>query len=137
MDVESFSANIFKEACLEERLISEMKLESSCLLIQRDYLGPEDNALSRSLIKSLLYVLAEKETKPSDIVLINRGVLLALHDSPVLSALVELDRNGVSLLCCGASLNSLKVRDELALGYISNMYDIIEVLMRSRKVITL
>jgi len=137
LDVESFSDNIFRESCLEERLISEMKLESSCFLIQRDYLGPDDNALSHSLMKSLFYVMAEKETKPSDIILINRGVLLSLHDSPVLSALLELDRNGVSILCCGASLNHLKVRDELAIGFISNMYDILEVLMRSRKVITL
>ena len=88
-------------------------------------------------MKSFIYVMAERETKPSDIILMNKGVLLAVEGSPTLSAFRELERNGVSILCCGASLNGLKVRDHLGHGYISNMYDILEVLMRAKKVITL
>jgi selenium metabolism protein YedF len=129
--------SFLKEATLEEKLISDIKLESTCILITRNYIGSEDGQIGQLLMKSFFYVMSEKETKPSDIILVNRGVFLAAEGSPVLSALHELDRSGVSIMCCGTSLNHFKVREELDLGYVSNMYDILEVLMKARKVITL
>lgn len=142
MNIDSFyieilkDASFLKEATLEEKLFSDIKLDSTCLLVTRNFVGSDD-ALGQLLMKSLFYVMSEKETKPSDIILVNRGVFLAVEGSPVLSALHELDRSGVSIMCCGTSLNHFKVRDELALGYVSNMYDIVEVLMKAKKVITL
>jgi len=139
LEIESFYLNILKESTstIEEKFSLDIRLDAASLLITKNYFGDTDNQLSQSLIKSFFYVMAEKETKPSDVILINKGVLLAVTGSPIISALKELERNGVSLLCCGASLNYLKMREKLAAGYISNMYDIIEVLMKSKKVITI
>ncbi|MEZ7890718.1 MAG: sulfurtransferase-like selenium metabolism protein YedF [Candidatus Wallbacteria bacterium] len=139
METESFYFNILKESTsvIEEKFSIDIRLDSSCLLVTKNYFGDTDNQLSQSLIKSFFYVMAEKDTKPSEIILINKGVLLATEGSSIISALKELERDGVSLLCCGASLNHLKMREKLQTGYISNMYDIIEVLMQSKKVITI
>ena len=143
MNIDSFyieilkDSNFLKQTTLEEKVLSDIKLEATCILVTKNYIGSEDNQLGQLLMKSLFYVMSEKETKPSDIILINSGVYLALSGSPVLNALQELDRSGVSLLCCGTSLNHFNVRGELAVGYISNMYDMVEVLMRAKKTITL
>ncbi|HOT77872.1 MAG TPA: sulfurtransferase-like selenium metabolism protein YedF [Candidatus Wallbacteria bacterium] len=143
MNIDSFYIEILKDnsflqqTTFEEKVLSDIKLESTCILVTKNYIGGEDNQLGQLLMKSFFYVMSEKETKPSDIILINRGVFLAAEGSPVLSALHELDRNGVSIMCCGTSLNHFKVREELNLGFVSNMYDIVEVLLRAKKVITL
>ncbi|HNY13448.1 MAG TPA: sulfurtransferase-like selenium metabolism protein YedF [Candidatus Wallbacteria bacterium] len=137
MDFDNFYINISKEtSAIEERILGEIQIESSCFLVKNDFIG-ESDALGHGLIKSLFYVMAEKETKPSDIILINRGVLLAASGSPILSALCELERSGVSILCCGTSLNHYKMHDSLSIGYVSNMYDILEVLMRAKKVVSI
>ncbi|HOD41060.1 MAG: hypothetical protein BWY32_02423 [bacterium ADurb.Bin243] len=143
MNIDSFYIEILKDnsflqqTTFEEKVLSDIKLESTCILVTKNYIGCEDNQLGQLLMKSFFYVMSEKETKPSDIILINRGVFLAAEGSPVLSALHELDRSGVSIMCCGTSLNHFKVREELNLGFVSNMYDIVEVLLRAKKVITL
>jgi len=138
LNFDSFYVNILKEtSALDERVLGEIQIESNCFLVKNDFIGEADTALGHGLIKSLFYVMAEKETKPSDIILINRGVLLAVSGSPVLSALCELERSGVSILCCGTSLNHFKMRENLSIGYVSNMYDILEVLMRAKKVISI
>jgi len=143
LNIDSFYIEILKDnsflqqTTFEEKVLSDIKLESTCILVTKNYIGGEDNQLGQLLMKSFFYVMSEKETKPSDIILINRGVFLAAEGSPVLSALHELDRNGVSIMCCGTSLNHFKVREELNLGFVSNMYDIVEVLLRAKKVITL
>lgn len=142
MNIDSFYIEIFKETkflketVLEEKLIENIKIESSCILVTKNFIGNDDD-LGNLLIKSFFYVLSEKDTKPSDIILINRGIFLAIEGSEVLNALIKLSNDGVSILCCGSSLNYFKVREELAIGYISNMNDIIEVLMKSKKVITI
>jgi len=143
LNIDSFYIEILKDnsflqqTTFEEKVLSDIKLESTCILVTKNYIGCEDNQLGQLLMKSFFYVMSEKETKPSDIILINRGVFLAAEGSPVLSALHELDRSGVSIMCCGTSLNHFKVREELNLGFVSNMYDIVEVLLRAKKVITL
>jgi selenium metabolism protein YedF len=143
LNIDSFYLELLKDnsflqqTTFEEKVLSDIKLESSCVLVTKNYIGDEDGTLGQLLMKSFFYVMSEKETKPSDIILINRGVFLAAEGSPVLNALHELDRGGVSIMCCGTSLNHFKVREELNLGFVSNMYDIVEVLLHAKKVITL
>jgi len=143
LNIDSFYIELLKgssfpqESVFEEKALSGIKIESSCVLVSKNYIGGEDSTLGQLLIKSFFYVMSEKETKPSDIILINRGVFLAAEGSPVLTALHELARCGVSIMCCGTSLNHFKVREELNLGFVSNMYDIVEVLLHAKKVITL
>ncbi len=143
MNIDSFYIEILKDSsflqqtALEEKMLGDIKIEGSCIFVTKNYIGGEDSQLGQLLMKSFFYVMSEKETRPSDIILINRGVFLAAEGSPVLSALHELDRGGVSIMCCGTSMNYFKVRDELNIGFVSNMYDIIEVLLHAKKVITL
>lgn len=130
-------SDLIQETTLYQELYKASHLESCTLLVSRPWLGATDDALGRTLLKSLLYVLAERETRPASLILISSAVELACEGAETLSALARMEEEGVALMICGASLNWFKIRGQLRLGYISNMHDIAEVLMQSAKVISL
>jgi selenium metabolism protein YedF len=134
---ELFYSNLIQESALYQELYCTRFLESMVIVLANPFLGQTDNPLNRTLLKSFIYVIAERETKPTNIVLLTKGVELACEGSEVLDALNRLEEEGVSIMVCGASLNYHKIRQFLKIGYISNMYDIVEVMMQNPKVITL
>lgn len=101
----------------------------------KNRLGEGSEELGEFLIKGFVNTLPEATIKPRTIVFMNSGIYLALKDSPVLESLRKLEQMGVELLACGACLDFFKKKDELAVGRISNMYEIIERLTQTGKVI--
>jgi len=67
----------------------------------------------------------------------NSGVILATKESPVLEALRKLSAQGVEILVCGTCLDYLHLREALAIGSVSNMYAIVEMLLAAGHTITL
>lgn len=130
-------SNLIQETFLYQELYKSSHLESCTIFLSQPWLGPVDNALSRTLLKSFLYVIAERETRPASIILTSAAVELACEGAETLTALARMEAEGVAVMICGASLNFYKVREHLRIGYISNMHDIAEVMMQSAKVITL
>lgn len=52
-------------------------------------------------------------------------------------ALEELARQGVSLLICGTCVDYFDLKNKIAVGTISNMYDILQQLSSANRIITL
>jgi TusA-related sulfurtransferase len=65
------------------------------------------------------------------------GVKLACEGSPVLDDLCALEAAGVDILACGTCLNYFELQEKLAVGRVSNMYDIAEVMLNASKVVNL
>jgi selenium metabolism protein YedF len=95
--------------------------------------GPED--LGRILIKAFLKTLSEASLKPWRVVFYNSGALLAVQGSEHLEALKDLEKSGVELLACGACLDFFGKKDQLAVGRVTNMYEIIETLSAADRVV--
>ena len=74
---------------------------------------------------------------PETIIFFNAGVWLTLDDSPVIDDLRDLEANGMTILACGTCLNHFGITDRLAVGVVSNMYDIAETMLNAGKVVTL
>ncbi|MCL6638104.1 MAG: sulfurtransferase-like selenium metabolism protein YedF [Firmicutes bacterium] len=96
--------------------------------------GPPD--LGMVLMKSLMVTLAEHRPVPAALLFLNTGVHLALEGSPVLEQLRRLAGMGTEILVCGTCLDYYKVGEKLAIGTVSNMYDINGRLAGPHKVIT-
>lgn len=126
-----------RESLFFEEIFRQARLESCVVLIERRHLGERADEFGSELLRSLLFVLAGKETKPASFVLLAEAVSLACEGSPALPALDQLEADGVTLLICGASLNHLRLRAALRAGMVANMHDIAETLIRSHRVITL
>lgn len=84
--------------------------------------------LGEILMKSFIYTVTETEPLPKTIVFYNSGVYLTVKDSPVLDDIKVLAENGVEIISCGTCLDFFGLKEELAVGEISNMYTIYEAI---------
>jgi hypothetical protein len=67
---------------------------------------------------------------------LNRGVFLALDDSPVLESLRALEARGSRFLSCGTCLDYYEVKERLAVGEVGSMVLIQELMIAADKVVT-
>ena len=67
----------------------------------------------------------------------NGGVHLVVEDSPVIDALKSLEAKGVRLVLCSTCLNFYHLANQVQVGIVGGMSDIIEAQRRAGKVITL
>jgi selenium metabolism protein YedF len=107
------------------------------LIIKDDGIGSTGSALSSTLMLNFLKSTAEKEPYPKIILFLNRGVFLTLDNSYCLSILRELEAKGVLILSNCTCLDYHKVMDKLAVGGVTNMYNIVELMKLSKNTITL
>jgi selenium metabolism protein YedF len=110
--------------------------KGTVLFIRSDGIGNANPELARKLMANLLRALTETSERPARIVLMNSGVALACHGSECLESLGRLETLGVQLMVCGFCLNYLKLRDRLAVGLVSNMYEIAETFLAAGNVVT-
>jgi len=111
------------------------KVANYVVAIQRNRLGDGAEELGTILIKAFVNTLPEIDQKPKTIIFLNSGIFLALKDSPVLDSLKKLEVKGIKILVCGTCLDYYKKKEELGVGIISNMYEILERLSNADNVI--
>jgi selenium metabolism protein YedF len=107
------------------------------LVIASDTMGRGEGELGAILIRSFFHTLGEVEPSPQTTLFFNTGVKLACEGSPVLDDLCALETRGVEMLVCGTCLGYFELKEKLAVGQVSNMYDIAEHMLRAGKVIHL
>ena len=92
-------------------------------------MGKGDDALGNILIKSFFHTLAETSPAPEAIIFFNSGVKLVVEGSEVLEDIRSLEKNGAKILSCGTCLDYFKIKDKLAAGSVTNMYEIKELML--------
>ena len=108
------------------------------LFIASDILGRGDNQqLGDLLMQSFLHTVGGLKSKPQTIIFINNGVKLVTKDSLVLGELHQLEKQGIEILACGTCLSRLQLMDKVAVGQVSNMYVIVDTLLRAEKIVSL
>ena len=105
------------------------------VFITTDTLGRGSDELGRLLMKSFLYGLTEWEELPATLALMNGGVKLAVRQAATLTDLQALTAAGTQILVCGTCLDFFGLKDELAVGQISNMYDIQAALLAAGRLL--
>ncbi|SHK46403.1 sulfurtransferase-like selenium metabolism protein YedF [Desulforamulus aeronauticus] len=96
--------------------------------------GAED--LGEILMISFFNSLLEKPA-PRTIMLVNSGVRLAIKQSRVVEQITKLAERGSEVISCGTCLEYYKLKEELAVGRVTNMLEILENLSGEGKVVTL
>ncbi len=105
------------------------------IVIDSDEMGSGDRELGTILIQGFIYSLTEIDTLPKTILLYNKGVFLASKNQNTIEDLKKLESLGVEVLSCGACVNYYKVQEELQVGKVTNMYEIINKQVKASKVI--
>lgn len=102
------------------------------VLIASDRLGKGADELGALLLKGFIYALAEADIPPRRIVFMNSGVKVSTEGSVSLADLGRLSGKGVEILSCGTCLDYYGLKEKLAVGRISNMYEIAAFLLEGR-----
>ncbi len=98
-------------------------------------MGEGDDALGTALMKSFVYALTQQDVLPETILFYNSGAFLTCEQSPMLEDLQSLEAQGVTILTCGTCLNHYGLEQARKVGGVTNMYDIVEMLLRASHVI--
>jgi hypothetical protein len=107
------------------------------ILVTRNGMGDAEPELQRKLITTYFKLLDENNILPAAICFYTDGVQLVTAGSPVLEALKSLDAKGVRLILCSTCLNYFNLADQVQVGIIGGMTDILEAQLQADKVITL
>jgi selenium metabolism protein YedF len=99
-------------------------------------LGRGDDDLGRRLMVKFVGQLATLPQKPHVVAFYNAGVRLLVGGSPVVDALQALERDGVDLIACGTCVEAFGIRDQLVVGRVSDMREIVSAMLGADKVIT-
>lgn len=107
------------------------------VFVGRDIIGSGDRELGGNLMRMFFYTLAQGEDKPGAVLFMNAGVKLPTLDEQVADHLKALSDSGTEILVCGTCLNFYGITDQLKVGTVSNMYDIVTRMQKAGKVISL
>ena len=112
-------------------------VEGMAVLITGKTLGRNDEELGEILVKGFLGALSQLDVPPRTMALINEGVKLALFDSSSCDHLKNLERKGTNILVCGTCVNHFGITDSVGAGVISTMFEIVEALNGSGRILSL
>ena len=101
-------------------------------------MGQTDNAeLKIKLAKKFLALIADADPLPSQICFYTDGVKLCVTGSPVFDELRALVAKGIELVLCSTCLETFGLRDQVAIGVVGGMGDIITAMTNADSAITL
>ncbi|MDL2253482.1 sulfurtransferase-like selenium metabolism protein YedF [Ruminococcaceae bacterium OttesenSCG-928-I18] len=104
------------------------------VLVATNLFGQGSEDLSKTLMKSYLFSLTEAKPQPTTIAFINSGVFLTTDESSA-ADILTLEASGVEIISCGACLDFYSLKENLLVGKIGNMYQIVEKMHQSDNVI--
>lgn len=97
----------------------------------------EDADLKIRLAKKFLALIAEAGPLPAQICFYTDGVKLCVTGSPLLDALRTLADKGVELVLCSTCLETFGLLDQVAIGVVGGMGDIIAAVMNADNAVAL
>ena len=105
------------------------------VVFSENWMGRGNEELGHVLIRAFIHTLCQRKRKPDTMIFYNSGVKLTVKDSEVIEDLRELCDGGVEMLICGTCVNYFGIAGEVGVGTISNMYDIVDLLSRSGRLV--
>lgn len=108
----------------------------SVLLFTRNGLGDAPAELQQTLVGKFLSLTLDSGKLPAKILFYTDGVKLVCEGSPVIPQLFELEKKGVELIICQTCLNFFGLTDQVKVGVVGGMGDILTTLQMASNVIS-
>jgi hypothetical protein len=112
-------------------------MSDTVILVTSNGMGKGDEKLQLTLIEKYLELLLQGNNRPAAICFYTDGVKLVCSGSPVLPQLQQLESKQVRLIVCSTCLNYLELTNEVQVGIIGGMGDIIEAQFRAERVVSI
>jgi selenium metabolism protein YedF len=112
-------------------------MKDTVILVTNNGMGKADLALQHKLAAKYFELLTQNDNLPNAICFYADGVKLTVTGSPVLEQLKALEAKGVRLILCSTCLDFYNLSDQIQVGIVGGMSDIIEAQTKASKVITI
>ena len=114
---------------------ADMIKKGMTVVLSADTMGTGDEKLGTSLMKAFVFALTKQDTLPETVLCYNRGAFLSCEGADTLEDLKNLQAEGVNILTCGTCLDFYGIKEKLAVGSVTNMYEIVEKMQQSQTII--
>lgn len=111
-----------------------MESNAYIVVFDSDKIGEGEEEFSKKLIESFLLALTEQDKYPEYIICYNKGVYLTTERENTIEDLKKLKSRGVKILSCGLCLDNYGLKENLQVGTVTNMYEIVELMTKNRVV---
>ena len=105
------------------------------VVLSSNTMGDGDEKLGTALMKAFVFALTKQDRLPETILCYNKGAYLTCEGADTLEDLKLLEAEGVTVLTCGTGLDFYGLKEKLAVGGVTNMYDIVERMENAGSVI--
>ena len=105
------------------------------VVLSANTMGTGDAKLGTSLMKAFVFALTKQDQLPDTILCYNTGAYLTCEGADTLEDLKLLESEGVTILTCGTCLDFYGLKEKLAVGGVTNMYDIVERMENAAQII--
>ena len=105
------------------------------VVLSADTMGTGDEKLGRKLMKAFIFALTSQDELPDEVICYNTGAYLTTRDPDTIADLKRMADAGTTIMTCGTCLDFYGLKEELQVGIVSNMYDIVEAQMTASLVI--
>ena len=112
----------------EEEIVCavDARRKGMLVVLSANVMGTGDSKLGSSLMKAFVFALTKQDQLPDTILCYNTGAYLTCEGADTLEDLKLLEGEGVTILTCGTCLDFYGLKEKLAVGSVTNMYDIVE-----------
>ncbi len=105
------------------------------VVLSANVMGGGEEKLGKALMKAFVFALTKQDDLPETILCYNSGAYLTCEGSDSLEDFKALEAEGVNILTCGTCLDFYGIKDKLAVGSVTNMYDIVEAMEQAKGLI--
>ena len=123
---------------VEEEVIacqSDLRKKGMVVVLSGNVMGMGDEKLGKSLMKAFVFALTKQDVLPETIVCYNTGAYLTCQGADTLEDMKYLEAEGVKILTCGTCLDFYGIKDSLAVGSVTNMYEIVEIMEKATQTV--
>ena len=105
------------------------------VVLSANTMGTGDPKLGTALMKAFVFALTRQDQLPDTVLCYNTGAYLTCEGADTLEDLKLLESEGVTILTCGTCLDFYGLKEKLAVGGATNMYDILERMENAAQII--
>ena len=115
--------------------VMDSRRKGMLVVLSGNVMGTGDAKLGTSLMKAFVFALTKQDQLPDTILCYNTGAYLTCEGADTLEDLKLLEGEGVTILTCGTCLDFYGLKEKLAVGGVTNMYDIVERMENAAQII--
>ncbi len=114
---------------------ADSRQKGMVICLSANVMGTGDEKLGKALMKAFVFAVTKQDKLPETIVCYNTGAYLTCEGADTLEDMKALEAEGVKILTCGTCLDFYGIKEKLAVGTVTNMYEIVETLEQARQVV--